>query len=85
MKININQAVMFTLTDYGLWLLMKKRICQAEDISKVNVDYSQMAKMSKHKQTMQLWQVMEIFGEHLFNGSENIFVDNILEIDEVGV
>ena len=70
MKLNINEKVKCVLTHEGEEVLRRKN-----PIS-YRFNYSQV----RHELDEQLWVVMNVFGEELFNGGKTMFVDNNIEL-----
>lgn len=69
MKININDNCKVKLTNYGISLLKK---------DPVNYEYN-FDKENKILNT-QVWVLMNIFGDYFYNGCDQIFIDNIIEV-----
>ena len=70
MKFNINDEVVIKLTKYGETILGKSNSTSYE------YSYNKKTKILKE----QLWVVMNIFGNHLWLGGEQMFVNNIIEL-----
>ena len=68
-KININQIFKYNLTDYGRDVL--KRSDYKDFINKVDDYYCS-----------KLWCVMYVFGSKMYMGNEQIFVGNVLKLNE---
>lgn len=66
--LNVNEVVKVKLTDHGRAILLKEKYPKHED----SLGYSEW----------QLWELMSIFGEHLYNGCELTFENEII-INEI--
>lgn len=71
MIVNINQKVKVTLTEKGKQILF--------DSYK---DWPGAYTDKLMKSEFQLWELMSIFGPHVYNGCEVPFEENIIDIDE---
>lgn len=67
--LNVNETVKVKLTDRGRAILLKEKYPKDED----SLGYSKW----------RLWELMSIFGEHLYNGCELTFENEIIihEVD----
>lgn len=77
MKFNINNYVKVRLTEEGLKHYnnyYSEFVLKFPDSFKVKKDYELRE---------QLWEIMHIFGSETFIGRQNVFVDNIIEIEDV--
>lgn len=80
MKININQTCTVTLTTHGknildnYWLSVKRTLNQ-ERPTFLQCD-------SEGNYSSELWNIMSIFGKHLYNGGDQLFHENIINIGE---
>jgi len=84
MKININDYVKIKLTDYGKEVLKETK---EEFLTSFNKRYntkhtvdSFFEKIEYDKEgytKFQLWHLMEIFGDYMYNGADNVFDLNI--------
>lgn len=71
MEININKIVSVTLTEQGATILNRSIYNYGHKEWKHNDIYSS-----------ELWLIMAIFGEHLYNGCDIPFVNNKITIDD---
>ena len=65
MDININDYVCLELTDHGLDVWSRSH-------------YSKYSKVNGSNLKEQLWIVMNVFGEHIFNGGDQIIKNNVI-------
>jgi len=70
MKFNINEEVKCVLTDKG------EKILETKNPISYKYNYSQV----RHELTEQLWVIMNIFGGELFNGGNQLILNNIIEL-----
>uniref|UniRef100_A0A6M3KZX5 Uncharacterized protein n=1 Tax=viral metagenome TaxID=1070528 RepID=A0A6M3KZX5_9ZZZZ len=70
MRFNINDKVNIKLTPLGASILKSKN----------EVAYKYSFDIAKNILNEQLWVVMNIFGDELYNGSHQLFIDNIIEL-----
>lgn len=68
MKININDIVELDLTPKGVDVLK-----QSKHYHKEYTD------LNEGRLKEQMWVVMKIFGEHIFNGGDQLILNNIIE------
>lgn len=80
MKINVNTEVEVTLTSQG-------REVYANYAEKFNrypdVKLEMLLKLETNKLKMPLWEVMHIFGQHLYMGGLICFQDNAINFLEI--
>lgn len=79
--LNINNYVRIKLTKFGIEKLKKNH----EDLRKKFPTVGEFTPPKVDKDgfcEMQLWEVMNIFGEDLFNGSINLPFETNIQIDE---
>lgn len=69
MRMNINEKVRVALTEAGEGILVKSGEARFRP---VHTGY----------RTFQLWELAHIFGEEMYNGGPNLFVDNELIIGD---
>ena len=65
MDININDYVCLELTDQGLGIWARSH-------------YSRHSKINGANLKEQLWVVMNVFGEHIFNGGNQVIKNNVI-------
>ena len=82
-QFNINNDVKVRLTEHGRAILkadidsidycgQQELIDYAHERAKPDVDgYN----------TFHMWQLMSIFGSHMYNGAKNVFESNVIELD----
>lgn len=70
MRFNINENVKCVLTTYGEEILK----------SKGSIYYMYNYNQAKCELSVQLWVLMNIFGDEMVNGGRQIIVDNVLEL-----
>jgi hypothetical protein len=77
-KININDYVEVTLTDYGKQIVDEIR----EEMKKeLQIDPKELYKYDKRgKFSEQMLIIMSMFGKYVYNGSQQVFVNNELTI-----
>jgi len=73
MKFNINHYVTIKLTDYGAYIYHRF-------YDSLLLPYKPVSAYQEVQ--MQLWEVFNIFGDHCYNGANQLFVDNIIEFNE---
>lgn len=80
-KINMNKTIKIKLTNRGKMILyeywenkLKKHNSEKDVIEWVK------SKIKKGYYEIELWQFMNIFGEHFYNGAEPISENNEIEI-----
>lgn len=79
MELNINRTGTVTLTTQGKNILDKYRTTVEKETNrdlKTILQYDGDGKYST-----ELWNLMNIFGEHLYNGSELVFHKNIIDME----
>lgn len=75
MQFNINDQAMVTLTEHGM------KILKASSWFSIHVDLKMAPSgLNGAVLRMELWSLMNIFGRHLYNGYQNSFVDNHIDI-----
>lgn len=79
---NINNDVEITLTEYGKHILDNHRK-KLEKGTGIKLDI-----IFKYEESgvykAQLWELMNIFGSHIYNGAEQVFVNNEIKyLDDV--
>lgn len=67
-EININQKVKVNLTEYG-----KEKLNQYFEENNIK-------RFATDVYETQLWNLMQIFGDEMFNGSKQCFENNIIEL-----
>ena len=67
MKFNINDKVVVALTEFG-----KQRLIG---------DARTIYRLDNGKYSFQLWELMSIFGDYMYNGAEQIFIKNEIELE----
>lgn len=72
MKINLNQSCNVILTEHGAEVYNEyfrelHAICQQIELTHLKAG---------DEISLQLWELMNIFGKHLYNGAENCFANN---------
>ncbi len=82
MRIDTNRQCIVFLTDYGREILqkfLKSRLQEVPEFCRhdlvVSYTPEETGEFSKS-----LWEIMHIFGEYLWMGNQNCFVDNEIEI-----
>lgn len=75
MDININNLVEVTLTDYGKEVY--KRYLHARY---TDVDIEHKIKAADPVLRTALWDIMHIFGQHLWMGNKQLFIDNRITV-----
>lgn len=76
MNYNINKQVTVALTEFGATI-----INDYHNNFNIPCQYKPKQAIVNIPIKMELWQVMQIFGSHLFNGSKQVFVNNNLTFD----
>jgi hypothetical protein len=71
-KININDYTRVRLTSHG------EKILKKESGNGFNFNYSTRTKILE----IELWSIMEIFGPHIYHGSDQCFESNEITIIE---
>lgn len=80
---NINNNVKVRLTEHG-------RAVLKADIDSIDYSGDEDIKNYAHEKsepdkdgynTFQLWELMSVFGSHMYNGAKNVFEKNIIELD----
>jgi len=74
LSVNINEYIYFTLTSKGLFIYQKYHIDMGQCAPTLLENENGLFKM-------QIWEFMGIFGNHLYNGSEPLFVGNNIYLD----
>lgn len=78
MNINLNDEIRVKLTPFGLkrhkdaWNLLTNEA--------FHICYRAPSIDSNGYSTFQLWEFMNIFGQFLYNGAENVIENNLIEI-----
>jgi hypothetical protein len=76
--ININEIIIVELTDYGKDLLLRD-ITETLELQQY-IDYALKSyKKEDDYYEFQLWDFMNIFGKHMFNGCKQIIVNNTIK------
>lgn len=75
MEFNVNNKVKVKVTEFGEQVLRKRH----EEVNKHFLESSefQLEKDGEGFTEFQLWELMSIFGEHLYNGAEVPFETTI--------
>jgi hypothetical protein len=74
--INLNRYVYFTLTEHGESIVEQRRKELNKQFSNIEVPKSSLVKQSSDGLSyMMLWEFMELFGKHLYNGAKLPVVD----------
>jgi len=80
LEININQTGTVTLTTYGKNILDGYRMAVEKATNhemKFILGYDEEGKYST-----ELWSISHIFGKYLYNGAEQVFHKNIIQIED---
>lgn len=88
MMFNVNDYVYVKLTKKGKEILQKKikvrqTLLDMQGIKSVFEMYPESKEWAGHHR-FQMWELMNIFGEHCFNGAENCFETEIKLHTKVG-
>lgn len=80
---NINEKVRVKLTPYGssVYGSYIESIDYAGQEDLLGYAHEKAKPDANGYNQFQMWQLMAIFGEHMYNGAENVFEKNIIEID----
>jgi hypothetical protein len=79
MKINLNDTVIFTPTDYG------REICAKQDRGmswKIGTTLHMMQREDQRFET-KLWHLMQLFGQRILMSGKQIILNNELEVVKV--
>lgn len=78
MRVNLNNTVKFRITEFGKRQIIK--FTEKYNFSEEIVKSIKEKWNDKYWVEIQLWEFMNIFGSASYNGSENICIDNEVEI-----
>ncbi len=79
-EINVNMMAKVKLTEYGKQLLDNYRT-NLENKYGYSIEHIFIYNRDGIYETM-LWELMNIFGEYMYNGSKQIFENNLIELRE---
>lgn len=80
---NINEQVKVRLTEHGRAILKAGinplEYCGQQDL--LDYAYEKIRPDSDGYNIFQMWQLMSIFGDKMYNGAENVFESNLIYLD----
>jgi len=79
-EINLNDTITVQLTDYGKELLIKN-INKTFILEEYKNDAINSYKKEDDFYELQLWDFMNMFGQHMFNGCKQIVVNNKIKFN----
>ena len=77
-KININDQVTVILTKYGQEILEHFK---RENEEEMKMKFVGLTCDENGKYVAQLWHLMYIFGEYMYNGVDQVFLNNKIYLD----
>lgn len=80
---NLNDNVRVKLTEHG-HAILKADIdsvdyCDQDDLK--NYAHSKAEPDADGYNTFHMWQLMSVFGSHMYNGAKNVFENNAIDLD----
>ena len=80
---NINEKVKVRLTEHGRAILEADinplNYCGQQEL--LDYAYEKIRPDSDGYNSFQMWQLMSIFGDKMYNGAENVFESNLIHLD----
>ena len=79
-SININNKIKVKLTRFGKSIL-DKEVCRLKQVSEAPDNYTPYETDDNGYTEFQLWQVMNIFGDYLYNGAIQVIEHNEILVE----
>ncbi len=81
-QLNLNDRVWVTLTDEGRIILTRYYLQFLKaPLSMKDLNSLREGHRDRDRHQFQLWELAQIFGERMYNGCKQLFVDNVLEVE----